>query len=102
MRWFDHWLKGIDTGIMNEPRFSVYVRDWHPPGIAPAEIPGHWRGEAGWPLPRITPQRYFLGADQSLGRTPATEAVRYLGYRPSVGIEATFPGASLLAGPTSQ
>ena len=89
VRWFDHWLKGIDTGIMNEPRFSVYVRDWHPPGIAPAEIPGHWRGEAGWPLPRITPQRYFLGADQSLGRTPATEAVRYLGYRPSVGIEAS-------------
>src|SRR5262245_61036259 len=26
VRWYDHWLKGIDTGIMEEPRFAVYVR----------------------------------------------------------------------------
>ena len=32
VRWFDHWLKGRDTGIMDEPRFAVYVRSWHPPG----------------------------------------------------------------------
>ena len=32
VRWFDHWLKGDDTGILREPRFAVYVRDWHPPG----------------------------------------------------------------------
>ena len=27
VRWFDHWLKGIDTGILEEPRFAVYVRE---------------------------------------------------------------------------
>ena len=26
VRWFDHWLKGKDTGILEEPRFAVYVR----------------------------------------------------------------------------
>ena len=23
LRWFDYWLKGIDTGIMNEPRVQA-------------------------------------------------------------------------------
>ena len=27
VRWFDQWLKGIDTGILNEPDFAVYVRN---------------------------------------------------------------------------
>ena len=26
VRWFDLWLKGRNTGIMEEPRFAVYVR----------------------------------------------------------------------------
>jgi len=25
LRWFDHWLKGIDNGIMQEPRVSLFV-----------------------------------------------------------------------------
>jgi predicted acyl esterase len=31
LRWFDYWLKGIDTGIMDEPRVKIFVRgsdDW--------------------------------------------------------------------------
>ena len=40
VRWFDHWLKGHDTGIMEEPRFAVFVRDWHPPDPNLEVIPG--------------------------------------------------------------
>jgi predicted acyl esterase len=29
LRWWDHWLKGIDTGIMAEPMLRV----WMPEGI---------------------------------------------------------------------
>ena len=25
LRWYDHWLKGIDTGIMNEPPVRYWV-----------------------------------------------------------------------------
>jgi len=39
VRWFDHWLKGIDTGIMDEPRFAVYMRNWHPPGQEVVTVP---------------------------------------------------------------
>ena len=34
VRWFDHWLKGEDTGILEEPAFAVYVRDWYAPDPA--------------------------------------------------------------------
>jgi uncharacterized protein len=39
LRWFDHWLRGIDTGIMKEPAVKIWVRgkeawryadDWPP------------------------------------------------------------------------
>lgn len=26
LRWFDYWLKGIDNGIMEEPRVKIFVR----------------------------------------------------------------------------
>lgn len=31
LRWFDHWLKGLDTGIMSEPPVRIFVtgtNDW--------------------------------------------------------------------------
>ena len=31
LRWFDHWLKGIDTGIMDEPEVAIFdsgTRRW--------------------------------------------------------------------------
>jgi len=39
VRWFDYWIKDEDTGIMDEPRFAVYVREWHPSG-AVDKVPG--------------------------------------------------------------
>ena len=40
VRWFDWWLKGRDTGIMAEPRFAVYVQQYHPPGPGLEEVQG--------------------------------------------------------------
>jgi predicted acyl esterase len=31
LRWWDHWLKGIDTGMMKEPAVTVFVREYKPP-----------------------------------------------------------------------
>ena len=27
LRWFDYWLKGIDTGIMDEPPINIFIRN---------------------------------------------------------------------------
>jgi predicted acyl esterase len=89
VRWFDQWLKGRDTGIMQEPAFSVYVRDWHPPGVSPENIPGRWRYEPGWPTPRVKPRTLFLGPDHGLKDAIAYDGVHHLRYVPTVGVEAS-------------
>ncbi len=66
VRWFDHWLKGEDTGILEEPRFAVFVRDWHAPGPHLDDAPGHWRYEDGWPIARIREQVLYPQPDHRL------------------------------------
>jgi hypothetical protein len=89
VRWFDRWLKGRDTGIMDEPAFSVYVRDWHPPGVAPEQIPGRWRFEPGWPSPRVEPKPLYLRPDHGLSESPPADGTHQLRYVPTVGVEAS-------------
>ena len=64
LRWYDHWLKGIDTGIMNEPPIRILVQ-----GI------NQWRYENEWPLARTRWTRFYLGKNMMLTETPpgATE-----------------------------
>ncbi|WJJ94996.1 CocE/NonD family hydrolase [Neopusillimonas aromaticivorans] len=30
LRWWDYWLKDIDNGILDEPRWTVFMRTGHP------------------------------------------------------------------------
>ncbi len=91
VRWFDHWLKGIDTGIMEEPAFAVYVRDWHPPGPGVYDFPGRWRWEDGWPIKRTRSETWFAQGQKGLARTTAEASVEKLKYVPSSGLEAGGP-----------
>jgi len=91
VRWFDHWLKGKDTGIMDEPRFAVYIRKWHPPG-AVDKVPGYWRWEEGWPIERTKAMALYAQPDHTLsGVKPAEpdEQAHRLRYVPTVGVEAS-------------
>ena len=87
VRWWDHWLKGQDTGMLEGPRLSVYVRDAHRPDPKLDTIPGRWRLE-DWPVERTDLQRYRLRPDRSLGRESGGEDVHRLPYVPSAGAEA--------------
>jgi predicted acyl esterase len=91
VRWFDHWLKGRDTGIMAEPRFAVFVRRWHPPGPVLEEAPGEWRFEDGWPIQRIRPRTLHPQPNHTLAEAAARGDVHRLRYVPSTGIEAGGP-----------
>jgi putative CocE/NonD family hydrolase len=91
VRWFDQWLKGRDTGIMAEPRFAVYVRDYHPPGTRLEHIPGRWRWEDGWPIERTRPWTLYPNDDHMLAAKPEHARVHQLRYRPSAGLEAGGP-----------
>lgn len=51
LRWWDYWLKGIDTGIMDEPPCTFYLQDGVPPAPKYLERPGEWVRTSNWPAP---------------------------------------------------
>ncbi len=53
VRWFDHWLKGRDNGVENDPMLRVWMQDSLPPSSQPAQRPGRWVAERQWPSPEI-------------------------------------------------
>jgi predicted acyl esterase len=55
LAWFDQWLKGHDTGILDGPRLRYVL----------PEVEG-WRTADLWPLPEATYRDYALGADAAL------------------------------------
>jgi len=67
LRWWDHWLKGMDTGIMDEPMFRVWLQDSVPPATYYEERPGRWVAEPSWPAPGVCERLYHLNSDQAVG-----------------------------------
>jgi putative CocE/NonD family hydrolase len=53
LRWFDHWLKGRDTGITQEPALRVWMQDSVPPTSRYTHRPGRWVAEPSWPSPHL-------------------------------------------------
>jgi putative CocE/NonD family hydrolase len=54
LRWWDHWLRGIDDGLMDEPRVSVYVQGADP----------QWRALSAWPPAQSTVDHLDLSAER--------------------------------------
>jgi predicted acyl esterase len=86
LKWFDHWLKGIDNGVMNEPPVTVFVRGWQEPSLLCREDAGTWRNEAAWPPVRVRPTAIFLSGGVTLADTADDAGSDSYTYRPSVGI----------------
>lgn len=62
LRWCDHWLKGRDTGIMDEPMLTVWMQESEPPRPRYAERRGRWTAERIWPSPQVTARTLHLTA----------------------------------------
>ncbi len=60
LRWWDQWLKGMETGIMAEPMYRVWMQESVPPRAYYATRPGRWVAEASWPSPRIAWHPLYL------------------------------------------
>ncbi len=59
-RWFDHWLKDKDTGILDEATYQVYIQASVKPHSFYETRPGRWVGEANWPSSQVNNQKFFL------------------------------------------
>ncbi len=105
-RWFDHWLKGIDTGVLDEPPVTLFVREYSPPASLILEDKGAWRCEEDWPLPRTQNTPMYLHPDRQLTSEPHPEDAcdEYI-YNPAVGVAAGQHGGGASPGwhlPTDQ
>lgn len=78
LRWWDCWLKGRETGIMDEPPLRAWIEDPARPAPYNAEKPGRWVAEDGWPgmgtqplvLP-LAPHRLGVAGEGAVGlRSP--------------------------------
>ena len=61
LRWWDYWLKGEPTGIMDEPVLRVWMQESVPPRASYDVRPGRWVAEPAWPSPNVGRRRLALG-----------------------------------------
>ena len=87
LRWWDHWLKGIDTGVMAEPMLRAWMTDSVAPAPYHAELPGRWIAEPSWPPRETVVQRLCL-SDDGLRTAPANLAPRAVSSPQTVGVAA--------------
>lgn len=99
VRWFDHWLKGRDTGVERDPRLVVFMQHWRPPDPNLEEVPGEWRREDVWPPPEARGATLFLQGNHTLADSAAKSETHHLKYVPTVGVEAGFWWGELLSDP---
>ena len=63
LRWYDYWLKGLDTGIMDEPPIKIWVTEAN-----------MWKYADEWPLPETKWTNYYLSSTNLNNENPpATE-----------------------------
>ena len=71
-RFYDHWLKGEENGVVDEKPVRIYVMGENA-----------WRMEDEWPLSRATEVKYYL---HSAGRASTLNGDGVLGIEPP-GVE---------------
>ncbi|HEX9034560.1 MAG TPA: CocE/NonD family hydrolase [Streptosporangiaceae bacterium] len=88
VRWFDHWLKGIDTGMLAEPMADVFVQTWRAPDPDLTELPGYWRTETALPPERTKQEVLYCWPGHVLSAEPGPDESLQLRYVPSAGAQA--------------
>ncbi len=73
IRFWDHWLKGEETGLMDEPALRFWMQDGVRPAGVQKERPGRWVEAATWPAPDIAERALWLN-DGTLGEAPGDGA----------------------------
>jgi putative CocE/NonD family hydrolase len=74
LRWWDHWLKGNETGIMDEPAYRVWLEEPVRPQACLESMPGRWVTEPSWPSGNIQTRSLAINAG-GLGDEPGEETV---------------------------
>ena len=85
LRFFDHWLKGIDNQVMSEEKVHYYTYN--------ADPTHSWRSAPSWPLPDEQKTALYLGARTLASAQPTEAAARdevTLRYDDAAGSRLTY------------
>jgi len=63
VRWFDHWLKEKETGVMDEAKYQVFLQDSVKPKTYYDSRPGRWIGLSSWPSERVETKCFYLNQE---------------------------------------
>lgn len=74
-RFWDHWLKGKDTGLMDEPPLRFWLQDSVAPAGSHETRPGRWVEEPGWPSANVAARTLWLN-DGALAAEPGPGPAR--------------------------
>ena len=111
LRWFDHFLKGVDNGVDREPPVRIYVMgggDAHKTPEGRIFVGGHWRDEQEWPLTRTVNTSYYLHAKGVLsavkpaGDAPVTYQFDPKNPVPTLGGNVSSQGTLMFQGAADQ
>lgn len=69
LKWYDYWLKGIDTGIMDEPPVKYWTQGEN-----------KWRYADDWPIPGTQWMKFYLHSWERL-RTESIKEYSREGYK---------------------
>lgn len=84
VRWFDHFLKGVENGVMAEPKLRAFIQDSTPPRTHHEHRDGRWIGERDWPSPEVRGHDLHL-TDAGLHEAPAPLSPTPVPYNLVVG-----------------
>ncbi|WP_428030176.1 CocE/NonD family hydrolase [Ancylobacter sp.] len=78
LRWWDRWLKGVDTGVEGEPQLRLWLQDQLPADPAHTERPGSWVVFDSWPSDDVTARDLHLGLAGLDATPPEPAEMRHL------------------------
>jgi uncharacterized protein len=87
LRWWDHWLKGIDRGVMSAAPLNFYMMEALEPQASCAARPGRWVAEERWPSPNVEVRTFALNAD-ALAEEPGEQLALSLRSPQTTGLAA--------------
>jgi putative CocE/NonD family hydrolase len=87
LRWFDHWMRGRDTGMLREPMLTAWMAGSVPAKAFYPESPGRWVVEPTWPSPRIKASRHALAAGGRLAKRAGKPGVARWCSPQTLGLE---------------
>jgi hypothetical protein len=91
LRWLDYWLKGIDTGILDEPPVKLEIR------TGGGRKPYPFRFENEWPLARTQWTKLHLRIDRKQSHEEMGTEGEFVREQPAAEAKVTYPASGVTA-----